>query len=295
MATVPRPIPCTYEGDQLTQQRSADPLLRHNVSAHDNIASVYDAKHTEIYNPIEQARLGRVLDDLLVLSGTAPAAVCDFGAGTGNLTLNFLARGCRLTAVDVSARSLEILAHKAQDLGKVSVGLLDSGRIPFSDATFDIIATYSVLHHVPDYLSAIREMARVLRPGGLLYVDHEANDVAWRPDPHLAAYRQQTHLTLREHLWQLFRTRELFTYAFAKTVFMKAFVDRRYEREGDLHVWPDDHIEWDEVLATLQNSGMDVIRKCDYLLYQPRGGLALYEQYKGICSDTKYIFAKKRS
>ena len=102
-------------------------------------------------------------------------------------------------------------------------------------------------------------------------------------------------MTLPQHLQQLFRTRELFTYHFAKTVFMKALIDPRYEREGDLHVWPDDHIEWDKIIVMLDNSGMDVIRMCDYLLYQPRGGLELYEQYRGICADTKYIFARKRS
>lgn len=274
---------------------SSNDAIRRNADAHDKIAGAYDEKHTEIYNPVEQARIERTLDELLAAVGGATPSVCDFGAGTGNLSFKFLLRGCRVTAVDVSARSLDILAQKARAAGHLSVRILEGGHIPFPDDTFDLVVTYSVLHHVPDYLFAVGEMARVLRPGGILYVDHEANESAWHPDRHLSTYRSETRLTFLAHLWQLFRTRELFTYGFAKTVFMKAFVDRRYEREGDLHVWPDDHIKWDEVLATLQNNGMDVIRKCDYLLYQPRGGLALYEQYKGTCSDTKYIFAKKRS
>jgi hypothetical protein len=76
---------------------------------------------------------------------------------------------------------------------------------------------------------------------------------------------------------------------------MKSFVDRRYEREGDLHVWADDHVEWSRIVAVLERSGVDVVRTCDYLLYQPRGGAALYERYRDLCTDTRYVFARKRA
>jgi ubiquinone/menaquinone biosynthesis C-methylase UbiE len=267
--------------------------VERNASAHDRVAHAYDEKHAEIYNPVEQARLGAMIDEVLRLVAVARPEVLDFGAGTGNLSLKFAQRGCRVTAVDVSERSLERLRARVAPGQHVATARLAGDRLPFADRSFDVVATYSVLHHVPDYLQAVREMARVLRPGGLVYIDHEFNDAAWHPDASLAEYRRRTRLSLPAHVWQLVRTGELFTADFAKTAFMKAFVNRRYEREGDLHVWPDDHVEWSKITATLEDAGFAVVKSHDYLLYQPRGGMALYEAYAKRCSDLRCLVARK--
>jgi len=272
---------------------SAHEDVQRNARTHDRLARGYDTKHAEIYNPVEQSRLEATIDDLLrILQVNAPE-VLDFGAGTGNLTLKFARRGCRVTAADVSSRSLELLLSRVPLGRSIAVELLTGNRIPFADASFDIVAAYSVLHHIPEYLQSIREMARVLRAGGLLYIDHEFNAAAWEPNESLSAYRKLTRLSRLAHLRQLVNTRELFTPEFVKTVFIKAFVNRRYEREGDLHVWPDDHIEWDKVEATLREAGVVIVRSCDYLLFQPRGSVTAYRTYARSCSDTRYVFARK--
>lgn len=268
-------------------------LLRHNALAHDQVAGSYDDKHVEIFNPVEQERLSRTIAELLALSGLPSPEVLDVGAGTGNLSMRFLAAGCRVCAADVSARSLERLARKAPAGASLSTRLIADERLPFPDACFDIVGTYSVLHHIPDYLLTVREMVRVLRPGGLLYIDHESSDRSWQPDPVLSEYRALTRLPLAEHLWNLVRNGEAFTYAFAKTAFMKAFVNRRYEREGDIHVWPDDHIEWGRIEAALHEAGATIIKAKEYLLYRPRGGEELWQRYRDRCSDTQYVFARK--
>jgi ubiquinone/menaquinone biosynthesis C-methylase UbiE len=269
-------------------------LFEHNQAAHDRIAEAYDAKHAEIFNPREQARIEETIDELLSFGQATTPKVLDYGSGTGNLALKFLRRGCRVTALDISARSLEVLRRKAGAATQLEVCMLRDDRIPFDDASFEVVATYSVLHHVPDYLSAVAEMARVLKPGGMIYIDHEFNDAAWSDDPNLRAYRSMTHLTPGQHFVQLLRTGELFTLGLAKTVFMKALVNRRYEREGDLHVWHDDHIEWKCVVEVLQHSQVEVTRTYDYLMYQPRGGAALYDRYRSLCSDLRCIFGRKR-
>jgi ubiquinone/menaquinone biosynthesis C-methylase UbiE len=268
--------------------------IEHNAAAHDQVAASYDAKHVEIFNAVEQARLTRTIGELVSLTGLASPEMLDVGAGTGNLSLKFLAAGCRVRAADVSEQSLRTLVRKAPAGSPISTSVITDERLPFPDASFDIVGTYSVLHHIPDYLLAVREMARVLRPGGLLYIDHEASDRSWRGDPVLDEYRQATKLPLAEHLWNLVRTGEAFTLAFAKTAFMKAFVNRRYEREGDIHVWPDDHIEWDRVGATLAEAGAPIFRTQEYLHYRPRGGEALYDRYRDRCSDMQYVFARKQ-
>lgn len=273
--------------------QGADRLLEHNATAHDQVADVYDHKHVEIYNPIEQARLARTVAELVALTGKARPDALDMGAGTGNLCMKFVAAGCNASAADVSQRSLDLLARKAPPGTTIQTRIIDSPSLPFEDASFDIVGTYSVLHHVPDYLFAVREMARVLRPGGWLYIDHEASPAAWSHDPVLTEYRSATRLTPAAHAAALLRSGEAFTYAFAKTVFMKLFVDRRYEREGDIHVWPDDHIEWDRIDAVLGDAGAAVVQARDYLLYRPRGGEDLYQRYRDRCNDTRYVFARK--
>jgi ubiquinone/menaquinone biosynthesis C-methylase UbiE len=264
--------------------------VRHNARAHDKVAVVYDHKHAEIYNAVEQNRLEHTVGDLLTLVGTDRPRVLDFGAGTGNLTAKFLARGCHVVAADVSSRSLALLQQKIGFVAQLSTTVLDGTDIPFVDHSFDVVACYSVLHHIPDYIHAVREFARVVRPGGLIYIDHEANEMSWSGSAELMEYRR---LSIAEHVRLLYRTRELFSFEFAKTVFMKAFINRRYEREGDLHVWPDDHIEWKKIFHAWAPLGIEVLRSSDYLLYQPRGGLDLYARYSALCTDTKYVFARK--
>jgi len=274
----------------------ADPARQqfdHNVRAHDIVADRYDAKHVEIYNPFEQARLEAVVRDLAAMSGRESPEALDVGAGTGNLSLKLLAAGCRVCAADVSQRSLDRLAQKAGPGAPVRKQILEGERLPFGDASFDIVGTYSVLHHIPDYLLTVSEMLRVLRPGGLLYIDHEASERSWTGDPVLEEYRAHTRLRLGEHLWYLVRSGEAFTPAFAKTAFMKAFVNRRYEREGDLHVWPDDHVEWPRIRGILARSGATVVREQEYLCYRPRGGPELFEQYRTRCGDTQCLIARK--
>jgi ubiquinone/menaquinone biosynthesis C-methylase UbiE len=277
----------------MSRVHGAGDALAHNARAHDQVADVYDGKHVEIYNPIEQARLRETVAQLVTLCGKPRPDALDMGAGTGNLAMKLLAAGCNVSAADVSPRSLERLAAKAPPGTKIETRLITGRSLPFEDASFDIVGTYSVLHHVPDYVFAVSEMARVLRPGGWLYIDHEACPGAWKVDPVLGQYRHATRLTPAAHLAQLARSGELFSYAFAKTVFMKLFVDRRYEREGDIHVWPDDHIEWDRIEGALAQAGVAMERSRDYLVYRPRGGEALFNQYRDRCADTRYVFARK--
>jgi hypothetical protein len=136
-------------------------------------------------------------------------------------------------------------------------------------------------------------MARVVRPGGYVYIDHEFSDGWWSGDACLGEYRAATRLSPGMHVYKLLRTGEAFSFAFAKTVFMKLFVNRRYEREGDIHVWPDDHIEWDRIAAVLEESATPIVKSCEYLLYRPRGGESLYQRYRDRCSDLRYVFARK--
>lgn len=101
--------------------------------------------------------------------GVAPTArVLDVGCGPGFWVRYFARRGylditaCDLTqsAVDLTNRSLELFGLTAT----VTVG--NAEKLPFADASFDHVNCQGVIHHTPRPQAAVREFARVLRPGG---------------------------------------------------------------------------------------------------------------------------------
>jgi hypothetical protein len=136
-------------------------------------------------------------------------------------------------------------------------------------------------------------MIRVVRPSGMIYIDHEASEQAWECNPALEEYRHLARLRPLTHLRMLAASGELVTYDFWRAAFIKLFVNRRYQREGDLHVWPDDHIEWPAIFRCFHEHGLTVVRNVDYLLYQPRAGWAAFERYRTQCADMKFVFARR--
>jgi ubiquinone/menaquinone biosynthesis C-methylase UbiE len=152
-------------------ERTREAVLRENLRLHRMEAAVYDANHFEIFHPWEQDRLRR---HLLRYAGCE--RVLDVGAGTGNLVTK-LHSACRV-AVDPSPEMLARLADKEPAVQLV-VGVAES--LPFPDEMFDLVATYSTLHHLADW-SALADMCRVTRRGGFLLLEHEEafRETGWR-------------------------------------------------------------------------------------------------------------------
>lgn len=109
-------------------------------------------------------------------------AILDLGAGNGIASYALAKAGWKVTALEPDA-SCEIGAGAIREL-QAATGLPIAveerlgDRLPFEDATFDAIFARQVLHHLPDLPAGVREMARVLRPGGALLAlrEHVAED-----------------------------------------------------------------------------------------------------------------------
>jgi demethylmenaquinone methyltransferase/2-methoxy-6-polyprenyl-1,4-benzoquinol methylase len=94
----------------------------------------------------------------------------DLACGTGDLTLAVAGRGAKVVGLDVTRRMIELARAKVRETDSGSVWFLvgDMGAVPFKDGGFDLVTTGYGLRNVPDITTAIREIYRVLRPGGVL-------------------------------------------------------------------------------------------------------------------------------
>lgn len=123
-------------------------------------------------------------DELGLRSGDR---VLDVGSGFGRHVYECARRGARVVALDYAADEVvetrDTLAAMV-DAGEITadklIGVLrgDATRLPFPDATFDVVITSEVLEHIQDDVAAVSEMVRVLKPGGRF----AATVPAWLPE-----------------------------------------------------------------------------------------------------------------
>lgn len=73
----------------------------------------------------------------------------------------------RLIGIDLTPRAIEHTAFRLSAHGfRARVLIADSEQLPFADASFDLVYSWGVIHHTPDTAGAVREIHRVLKPGG---------------------------------------------------------------------------------------------------------------------------------
>jgi SAM-dependent methyltransferase len=103
------------------------------------------------------------IDNVLKLSGTE--SLLDVGTGPGDFPLRLAQSGHkgRLVGIDSSPG---MVAKATSNGSGVKFILADAQALPFDDKTFDVVTARHMLYHVPDIPRALREIRRVLRPGG---------------------------------------------------------------------------------------------------------------------------------
>ncbi|MEJ8835232.1 class I SAM-dependent methyltransferase [Ramlibacter sp. AN1133] len=123
--------------------------------------------------------------DLMPVAGFDGQDILDYGCGPGHDLVGFLeySKPRRVVGVDVSRSSLAEATHRLKLHGGERVELLlarpDQTALPFEDASFDYIHSSGVLHHVPDLRASLRELRRLLRPGGRMRVMVYNHDSLW--------------------------------------------------------------------------------------------------------------------
>ncbi|CAO3361137.1 glycosyltransferase [Azospirillum palustre] len=141
---------------------------------------IYDEKRRAVAAELERLPRMRILD---------------VGGGYGRITGPFAGRH-DVTLVDISH---EMLAEAKERFPALTVQQADARKLPFPDDSFDLVIAMDLLCHLPDLEAGVRELQRVVRPGGRIVCDTtNANPLwviaypryyRWRPDRLLATMR----------------------------------------------------------------------------------------------------------
>lgn len=112
--------------------------------------------------------LGRRLEIIDAMGGLSGRRLLDVGCGNGAQTLRVLDRFDEVVGLDVVATHLQVLERNLPPGAQCRTVLYDGGSMPFPDASFDAVLSIETLEHVDDESQTLREIHRVLEPGGLL-------------------------------------------------------------------------------------------------------------------------------
>jgi ubiquinone/menaquinone biosynthesis C-methylase UbiE len=146
-----------------------DRILEENRRYHDEVES---CQYDSLFNmTVDSAACKAMVDELeRVLAQPLPAGgtVLDVGTGTGNVAIKLARTGRfeRVLGADISEKMMEKAAANAQAANcQVEFFKTDMVKLPFADASVDFVVGCAILHHLPDPVSFMKEVRRVLKPG----------------------------------------------------------------------------------------------------------------------------------
>ena len=161
-----------------------DDINRVATELFDGLPSRYD-RLAEILSMGQNRRWRRAMVDAVAAS--SPQSVLDVATGPAGVALELAARtGAHVTGIDLTPEMLRAgVANVAASGQRERVSLLigRGEQLPFADATFDAVTFTYLLRYVDDPASTVAELARVLRPGGVLanLEFHAPSSPVWRP------------------------------------------------------------------------------------------------------------------
>jgi len=138
------------------------------------------------YDSMDHAAVNRLFaDDFLAQfpvnqppeeqGGAATRSVLDVGTGTAQIPIEICKRriDLKVTAIDLAAHMLQLAQRNVIREGltsQIKLEHVDAKSLSYADGTFDAVISNSIIHHIPEPRCSFREMVRVLRPGGVLFI-----------------------------------------------------------------------------------------------------------------------------
>jgi len=145
-------------------------------------SNVYFAEVAEEWDTLRSGFFTEEMRDAAIARAQLPlhAVVADIGTGTGFVLQGLLGRAETLVGFDSSPEMLARARLNLDGQDQVTMRLAQGTTLPADDGSFDAVFANMYLHHAPDPAAAIREMARILKPGGKLVItDLDRHDQEW--------------------------------------------------------------------------------------------------------------------
>jgi len=145
----------------------ADSTLDRERHFHDRWAAAIDLDGLRVQDYFEAATAPENRFILRHLGDVRGRRLLDLGCGAGENSVYFALRGARCVAADLSPGMVQVACQLAERNGATIEGCVaNATALPFPDSSFDIVYAANLLHHIPEPHRALREMHRVLVPGG---------------------------------------------------------------------------------------------------------------------------------
>ncbi len=163
----------TAQRDRAALEQTLEARGERSRTFFDAVGPEWDALRKVFHDDLLRARaVARLIDERQV--------VADVGTGTGILASELAALGLQVIGVDNSSRMLDAARAKLETEGRLEAVDLRRGeahRLPLEDDSVDAAFAHMVLHYLPSPGEALRDMARVVRPGGSVviadFLEHE--------------------------------------------------------------------------------------------------------------------------
>lgn len=156
----------------MTELDNFTEIMQANIIVHTKMVDVYDTEPH--FRPENQAKVKKVLQSLQIESEAKK--LLDIGCGTGfiiNLAKDIFDE---IHGVDITPAMLSKVDVSS---GNITLHNVAAEKLPFGDESFDIVSAYAFLHHLENYTKVLSEVYRVLKSGGVFYVDLEPNKLFW--------------------------------------------------------------------------------------------------------------------
>lgn len=229
----------------------------------------------EFYRTLDEHRyqVHRQLLTAVDFEKTRGLRVLEIGCGCGSEAERFARAGARYTAVDLTNAAVGITQRRFQ-LASLSGSFTqgDAENLPFADGSFDLVYSHGVLHHTPDTPRTIREVHRVLAPGGramiMLYYRNSFNyQINLKVIRRLRAY-------LLQREWGLRLGRKLF-----------GETEEELRRHAELmKQHPDAYLDMQNIL----NRNTDGVENPLSQVFSRESGSAMFSQFEKV--KTKIMF-----
>ncbi len=153
---------------------------------YDHVMNIYDLRR----------RVEIIFGSLLKPDEVIGTKVLDVGCGTGWFSQQAAQWGARVVSSDIGLQMLKQVRQKCDSALVAS----DACRLCFQDASFDLVISSECIEHTPDPLLAVREMCRVLKPGGILVIT--VPNKIWRFSATIAAaFKLRPYDGLENWIW----------------------------------------------------------------------------------------------